>query len=195
MSLNFTYLPRTLEAVIFQASSRYKGVLVTGMRQVGKSTMLRRMMGDRHYVNLDRYQALDLARQAPDAFFKQYPLPLLIDEFQRATDLGLELKSILDETDERGLVWLTGSQKLGLRKGAPKHFPVTLHPSSFFHSVSTSCKEKARSKYLLYRPVNLREARLPRSRWKNSGKSSGKAHGPKWFTTSRINEMPFSTVF
>ena len=47
MSLNFTYLPRTLEAVIFQASSRYKGVMVTGMRQVGKSTMLRRMMGDR----------------------------------------------------------------------------------------------------------------------------------------------------
>lgn len=91
--------------------------MVTGMRQVGKSTMLRRMMGDRRYVNLDRYQALDLARQAPDAFFKQYPLPLLIDEFQRATDLGLELKSILDETDERGLVWLTGSQKLGLRKG------------------------------------------------------------------------------
>lgn len=91
--------------------------MVTGMRQVGKSTMLRRMMGDRRYVNLDRYQALDLARQAPDAFFKQYPLPLLIDEFQRATDLGLELKSILDEIDERGLVWLTGSQKLGLRKG------------------------------------------------------------------------------
>ena len=116
MSLNFTYLPRTLEAVIFRASSRYKGVLVTGMRQVGKSTMLRRMMGDRRYVNLDRYQALDLARQAPDAFFKQYPLPLLIDEFQRAPDLGLEIKAILDETDERGLVWLTGSQKLGLRK-------------------------------------------------------------------------------
>ena len=43
-------------------------------------------------------------------------MPLLIDEFQRAPDLGLEIKAILDETDERGLVWLTGSQKLGLRK-------------------------------------------------------------------------------
>ena len=116
MSLNFTYLPRTLETVINRASQRYKGVMVTGMRQVGKSTMLRRMLGDRRYVNLDRYQALDLARQAPDAFFKQYPMPLLIDEFQRAPDLGLEIKAILDETDERGLVWLTGSQKLGLRK-------------------------------------------------------------------------------
>lgn len=116
MSLNFTYLPRTIETVINRASQRYKGVMVTGMRQVGKSTMLRRMQGDRRYVNLDRYQALDLARQAPDAFFKQYPMPLLIDEFQRAPDLGLEIKAILDETDERGLVWLTGSQKLGLRK-------------------------------------------------------------------------------
>ena len=43
-------------------------------------------------------------------------MPLLIDEFQRAPDLGLEIKAILDEMDERGLVWLTGSQKLGLRK-------------------------------------------------------------------------------
>ncbi len=83
MSLNFTYLPRTIETVINRASQRYKGVMVTGMRQVGKSTMLRRMQGDRRYVNLDRYQALDLARQAPDAFFKQYPMPLLVDEFQR----------------------------------------------------------------------------------------------------------------
>ncbi len=110
------YLPRTLEAVVSRASNRYKGVMVTGMRQVGKSTMLRGMIGDRQYVNLDRFQILDLAKNAPDAFFKQYPLPLLIDEFQRAPELGLELKAILDETDERGRVWLTGSQKLGLRQ-------------------------------------------------------------------------------
>jgi putative ABC transport system permease protein len=45
MSLNFTYLPRTLETVINRASQRYKGVMVTGMRQVGKSTMLRRILG------------------------------------------------------------------------------------------------------------------------------------------------------
>lgn len=115
--LNSGYLPRTLEAVITRASSRYKGVMVTGMRQVGKSTLLKHLMkGGRRYVNLDKFQVLDLARNAPDVFFKQYPLPLLIDEFQRAPDLGLELKSILDETDERGLVWLTGSHKLGLRQ-------------------------------------------------------------------------------
>lgn len=110
------YLPRTLETVISKASARYKGVMLTGMRQVGKSTMLRSMAGSRQYVNLDRFQVLDLAKNAPDAFFKQYPLPLLIDEFQRAPDLGLELKAILDETNERGRVWLTGSQKLGLRR-------------------------------------------------------------------------------
>lgn len=110
------YLHRTLESVIARASSRYKGIMVTGMRQVGKSTMLKSLMTDRAYVNLDRYQALDLAKNAPDVFFKQYPLPLLIDEFQRAPDLGLELKAVLDERDTRGLVWLTGSQKLGLRQ-------------------------------------------------------------------------------
>lgn len=99
-----SYLPRTLKAVVARASNRYKGILVTGMRQVGKSTMFRRMMGQRCCVNLDRFQVFDLARNPPDAFFKQYPLPALIDEFQRAPNLGLELKAILDETDERGLV-------------------------------------------------------------------------------------------
>lgn len=111
-----SYLPRTLESVIARASERYKGVMVTGMRQVGKSTMLKAMRGDRPYVTLDRFQALDLAKHAPEAFFKQYPLPLVIDEFQRAPDLGLELKAILDDSDARGVVWLTGSQKLGLRQ-------------------------------------------------------------------------------
>lgn len=110
------YLPRTLESVIFDASKYFKGIMVSGMRQVGKSTMLRTIDGDRKYVNLDNREPLELAQQDPDIFFKQYPLPILIDEFQRAPDLGLELKAVLDETDERGLAWLTGSQKLGLRK-------------------------------------------------------------------------------
>lgn len=90
--------------------------MITGMRQVGKTTMLRHLSTDRNYVNLDRFRVLDLAKNSPDVFFNQYPPPLLIDEFQRAPDLGLELKALLDETDERGLVWLTGSQKLGLRQ-------------------------------------------------------------------------------
>ncbi|WP_297610646.1 ATP-binding protein [uncultured Sutterella sp.] len=111
------YLPRTLEPVIERANRRFKGIMVTGMRQVGKSTMLRTMMGGaRKYLNLDRFQLLDLAKNDREAFFKQYPFPVLIDEFQRVPDLGLEIKALLDETNERGLVWMTGSQKLGLSK-------------------------------------------------------------------------------
>lgn len=111
------YLPRTLEAVIERATQRYKGIMVTGMRQVGKSTMLRSLGGDgRCYVNLDRGRICDLAKNAPDVFFDQYPMPLLIDEFQRAPDLGLEIQAILDDSNEKGRIWLTGSQKLGLRQ-------------------------------------------------------------------------------
>ncbi len=78
------YLPRTLEAVVARASSRYKGTLVTAGR---KKHDVAPDDGQRRHVNLDRFQALDLARNAPDAFFKQYPLPALIDEFQRALNL------------------------------------------------------------------------------------------------------------
>ncbi len=141
------YLPRTLEAVVARASTRYKGILVTGMRQVGKSTMLRRMMGQRRYVNLDRFQVLELARKAPEAFFKQYPLPALIDEFQRAPNLGVELKAILDETDERGLVWLTESHKLGLRQTVAEALSgrvasLELFPLSLYELRGTGAEHK-----------------------------------------------------
>lgn len=64
--------------------SRYKGTLVTAGR---KKHDVAPDDGQRRHVNLDRFQVLDLARNAPDAFFKQYPLPALIDEFQRAPNL------------------------------------------------------------------------------------------------------------
>ena len=94
-----------------RANARFKGIMVTGMRQVGKSTMLRKLMDEkRTYVNLDRAQPSDLARNDREAFFKAYPPPVLIDEFQRVPDLGLEIKALLDETDERGVVWPLTSQ-------------------------------------------------------------------------------------
>lgn len=111
-----SYLPRTLERVIEKASQRFKGIAVTGMRQVGKSTLLCHADAARRYVSLDSFRALDLARHAPESFFSQYPAPILIDEFQRAPELGLQIKALLDAGDERGRIWLTGSHKLGMRQ-------------------------------------------------------------------------------
>ena len=91
------YIDRTLEPVIERASRRFKVVAVTGMRQVGKSTLLRHMAENRRaYVTLDDRIPLDLALDAGEVFLKQYPPPLLIDEIQRAPGLCLEIKSWVD---------------------------------------------------------------------------------------------------
>ena len=79
------YIDRTIEPVIERASQRFKVVAVTGMRQAGKSTLLRHMAENcRAYVTLDDRIPLDLALDAGEVFLKQYPPPLLIDEIQLA---------------------------------------------------------------------------------------------------------------
>ena len=109
------YIDRTLEKAILRASERFKVVMVSGMRQVGKSTLLKHI-ADRTYVTLDNTRALDTALNMEDVFFKQYSVPILIDEIQRAPNLFLPIKELVDTSDKRGLVWLTGSQRFELMK-------------------------------------------------------------------------------
>ena len=111
------YKSRTLEKEILKASERFKAVMVSGMRQVGKSTMLQAICEKgRTYVTLDEMEAAELAANARSVFFKQYPAPILIDEIQRVPELCLEVKVLVDSSDKRGQVWLTGSQRFSMMK-------------------------------------------------------------------------------
>ncbi len=118
-----TYIPRALESVVLRYSQHFKAVLVTGPRQVGKTTMLKHLMErerergvERAYVTMDN-TALRLAAESdPALFLQRYGTPILIDEIQKAPELLPHLKILLDKTDELGLVWLTGSQPLHLMK-------------------------------------------------------------------------------
>ncbi len=109
------YVDRTLEKAILRANDRFKVIMVSGMRQVGKSTLLGHI-GNRTSVTLDNYRALDIASRMPEVFFQQYPAPVLVDEIQRAPNLFLAIKEFVDQHEERGLVWLTGSQRFELLK-------------------------------------------------------------------------------
>ncbi len=111
-----SYQRRTLEKVLEKASLRFKVLLLTGMRQVGKSTLLQQLAGTRTVVTLDDFRPLETARSMREVFFKQYQPPLLIDEIQRAPDLCLEIKALVDREQSPGLVWLTGSQRFSLMK-------------------------------------------------------------------------------
>ena len=114
------YIHRSLERKFLKMSSAFKVVMVTGARQVGKSTMLKHLAQDtgRICVSMDDADARDLAQRDPKLFFQMYPPPLLIDEVQKAPVLFEQIKILCDESDERGRFWLTGSQSKKLMKQA-----------------------------------------------------------------------------
>ncbi|MCD8217698.1 MAG: ATP-binding protein [Clostridiales bacterium] len=107
------YLERTLERKFLHMNSFFKAVLVTGARQVGKTTMLKHLAKEqnRTYVSMDNVMARTLAKTDPLLFFQTYKPPIIIDEIQKAPELFEQIKIICDESEERGLFWLTGSQQ------------------------------------------------------------------------------------
>lgn len=112
------YITRELERKFLKMNGFFKAILVTGARQVGKTTMLKHLAEgtNRTYVSLDNAMARDLAKSDPILFFQTYKPPILIDEVQKAPELFEQIKIICDETDEKGLIWLTGSQQYGMMK-------------------------------------------------------------------------------
>ncbi len=113
-----SYLPRTIENKFLEMSDFFKAVLVTGARQVGKTTMLKELAKheNRSYVTLDDLMARELAKNDPALFFQVYKPPIIIDEVQYAPELFSQIKIICDNSDETGLFWLTGSQQYSMMK-------------------------------------------------------------------------------
>ncbi|HEY3243539.1 MAG TPA: AAA family ATPase [Phycisphaerae bacterium] len=112
------YLPRAISDTCLSASEQFPVLLVTGPRQVGKTTLLQRLArGQRGYVTLDDPAARALARVDPALFLERYEPPVLIDEIQYAPQLLAPIKMIVDRQRRNGLFWLTGSQQFHLMKG------------------------------------------------------------------------------
>lgn len=112
------YISRHLEENFLSMSKFFKAVLVTGQRQVGKTTMLKHLAEgqNRTYVSLDDLQVRALAQSDPSLFFQMYKPPIIIDEVQYAPELFAQIKIICDNSEEKGLFWLTGSQQFSMMK-------------------------------------------------------------------------------
>ena len=109
------YIKRHLEATIEKLSSCCKVLLVTGPRQVGKTTLLRKLAeGNRTYVTMDDINVRSLAMTEPGLFLQRYKPPLLIDEIQLAPKLLPYIKMYVDEHGNNGDFWLTGSHAFDL---------------------------------------------------------------------------------
>lgn len=112
------YIPRAIEGYIERSVKTFKSVLVTGARQTGKSTMLKRLYPAYKYVPLDDPFVEDQARDNPDMFLMLNQPPVFLDEVQRTPSLFQYIKLRCDESEERGRFLLSGSQPLELMESA-----------------------------------------------------------------------------
>lgn len=129
------YINRQLETKFLKMSKFFKAVLVTGARQVGKTTMLKHLSDERTYVSLDDTDVLLLAKQDPKLFFMRFKPPIIIDEVQKAPELFPYIKILCDESEENGLFWLTGSEQFSMMKNVTESLAgrigiMTLYPLS-----------------------------------------------------------------
>lgn len=109
------YIKRDMEGLVLSLSEEYSCILISGPRQVGKSTMLEHIMkSDRNKVTLDDLNERALAKTDPEMFLAMHPAPVLIDEVQYAPELFPYIKMRIDNGAPAGSYWLTGSQAFKL---------------------------------------------------------------------------------
>lgn len=108
-------LRRHLQGLVLESLADFPVVLITGARQVGKSTLAQALITAKWpatYLTLDNRTVLDAALTDPDGFLAANPVPLIIDEVQRAPDLLRAIKRRVDGDRKSGQFLLTGSANL-----------------------------------------------------------------------------------
>lgn len=111
------YIKRSLEARVKDMAEHFPVVLVCGARQVGKTTLLKKVAEDKpdiQYVTLDHPRIRELAKTDPELFLQQYSAPVIIDEIQYAPELLPFIKIKVDEKRTSGQYYLTGSQMFNM---------------------------------------------------------------------------------
>ena len=111
------YIERAITGILKDRRSSSKCLLLTGARQVGKSTVIKHIFSEYNIANFDDRLTRLQAREEPKLFFINHPRPLFIDEVQKENSILEEIKLIVDSSDARGEFILSGSQKLELMKG------------------------------------------------------------------------------
>ena len=111
------YIHRAFTETLKNRVQYSKCTLVIGARQVGKSTLIRHEFANYNRANFDDYLTRLQAKEEPKLFFLNNPSPLFIDEVQKEPAILEEIKRIVDESNDRGMFILSGSQKLTLMKG------------------------------------------------------------------------------
>ena len=110
------YFNRHIELVVKRMAKRKPVLVLTGARQVGKSTMLKEVFSATNYIALDRPLVRQSAKDNPSIFFEVNRPPIIVDEVQKAAELFDYIKDIVDQDKSKGQFYLTGSQSMKLMK-------------------------------------------------------------------------------
>ena len=111
------YIKRTIEETVKNISATMPVLMITGPRQVGKTTLLEQMIEpERKRVSLDNPTVRHLAKTDPELFLQKYAPPVFIDEVQYAPELFPYIKILVDQRKKPGDFWLTGSQMFLMMK-------------------------------------------------------------------------------
>jgi predicted AAA+ superfamily ATPase len=111
------YIKRAIEEAVLKISQTFPVLLVTGPRQVGKTTLLKQLSDERRtYVTLDDPDIRQMAKSDPALFMQRFTPPMLIDEIQYAPQILPYIKISVDNSGKKGDFWLTGSQAFHMMK-------------------------------------------------------------------------------
>ena len=111
------YIKRHAEPTVQSLKRMFGAVLVAGPRQVGKTTMLKKLTEGISYTTLDDMVVRASAQEQSGTFFKDNPPPVFVDEVQKAPELFEQMKMIIDREQKKGLFFMCGSQQFQMMKG------------------------------------------------------------------------------
>ncbi len=111
------YRKRLAETTVNTLSKMFGAILVNGPRQVGKTTMLKKITKDIRYATLDDVIVRASAEEQSGTFFKDNPPPVFVDEIQKAPVLFEQIKMYIDRDNKKGQFYMCGSQQFKMMKG------------------------------------------------------------------------------
>ena len=150
---------RIISKTIKNTTETFPVVLITGPRQVGKTTVFEQYREpERTYITLDDPQARVLAQNDPALFLQKYKFPLFIDEIQYAPQLFPYIKMAVDREKKKGMFWLTGSQQFHLMRNVSESLAGRV---AILELQGLSQAEKFRRKNLPFLPDNAENQNKP----------------------------------
>jgi predicted AAA+ superfamily ATPase len=109
-------IQRIAKSRLVELAGRFKAVAITGARQTGKTTLVKQVFKNKPYVSLENPDTRNFALDDPRGFLASYPKGAVLDEVQRTPELFSYLQEVLDNSKEKGLFILTGSNNFLLQQ-------------------------------------------------------------------------------